>query len=288
MEAEATHIEQVTYHAGLAVTVILLLLVAGTMVTILIRRAVDSIFRKRAQTKRVSQRTNERSKAMAIVKDEYATNITRRAALNSPEPDTAESANDYHKRREQDQAVNQLAHQLAQCAPTMKESAVVDMELFHGCEPTDPITRVARMLGLMSAPIASVGDLRNGSSPGSMHYVQVGSSKIVTSTKDRAREICAGLNEDTWALIAPYRDRILAQLHDYAMTRAQPEVSQWNAHIQLGNQWAVFTATSEDAKDLLAQWEAVYWKHVAPAQALILQDLAAVTAAGVGPEGHQA
>lgn len=272
MDAESPGIDSVSYHMGVAIGLLATLVTVCVVLTLLVRRVVRFFFRLNTPVLK--------EQSMPLVRDERH--------LNSPEYEP--SANDYHLWREQDQAVNQLVRQLSACQPRMETSGSSTddecrQQLFHGLNSSSPFEVAGQMLALLSAPIASVGDLRNGSSPGSTHYVHVGSSKITCSSKDRAREISDGIIRDSWALVRPFREALLLELNAYATKGASLTVHDRKHFIRMGNQWAVFVGTVEEAHKLKGDWEDLYWKHAQPARALILQDLAAVTASGVGPDG---
>jgi hypothetical protein len=203
------------------------------------------------------------------------------------------SVNDFHTWREQDQAVAQLASQLAEMDGAPWE--VHELELEQAPAPASSqywignyydtrkslIMNLANQLNKLSSPLAtwleSAAVTVGG--PGKVPCVKAGNRTICGATPADAKQ----LNADVITITAPIRIRILAELNAFGKTGVFPAEAgkrYWTA--QVNNQLCLFFSTQAEAQEYATKLNASYQDVAAKPRAAILAELAEVTDPSMG------
>jgi hypothetical protein len=203
------------------------------------------------------------------------------------------SGNDFHTWREQDQAVAQLASQLADMDGAPWEVHKLEMEQApapassqhwignYYDQRKSPYMNLANQLSKLSAPLAtwleSAAVTVGG--PGKVPVVRAG-NRTIAGAKPEVRD---KLNADVITITAQVRTQILAELHQFATTGVFPQASAERYWVtEASNQLVVFSATQEEAQALADQLNASYRALTADARSLVMKELAEVTDPSMG------
>jgi hypothetical protein len=203
------------------------------------------------------------------------------------------SVNDFHTWREQDQAVAQLASQLAELDGDPWEVKELEMEQAQAPissqywignyydQRKSLIMNLANQLNKLSAPLATYLESAavTVGGPGKVPCVKAGNRTICGATPADARQ----LNADVITITAPVRIQILADLNSYGKTGVFPEAAgkrYWTA--QVSNQLCLFFSTAAEAKEYADKLNASYHAVAAKPRAAILAELADVTDPSMG------
>jgi hypothetical protein len=203
------------------------------------------------------------------------------------------SVNDFHTWREQDQAVAQLASQLADLDGNPWEVRQLEME--QAPAPTSSqywignyydqrkslIMNLANQLNKLSAPLATFLEAAavTVGGPGKIPCVKAGNRIISGGVAADAFK----LNADVIEITAPVRVRILAELNAFGKTGVFPEAAgkrYWTA--QVSNQLCIFFDTQAEAQEYADKLNASYQAVAAKPRAAILAELAEVTDPSMG------
>ena len=187
------------------------------------------------------------------------------------------SVNDFHREREQDQAIAQLTEQLAAMAGPLWKVGV-DASVTDRLASEPAFKAVASMLALISEPVSSVGSYRANSAPGTYHYVNVGHLKVACRNPAAGAELSRCLIRATWDVLAPVRASYLKWLHDFSR-QGGPSDARFPSRVAVssGIQRVAFVDTPEAAASLCDALNGVYERHVADARLDLLVELEAFT-----------
>ena len=203
------------------------------------------------------------------------------------------SGNDFHTQREQDQAVAQLASQLADMDGAPWEVHELEQEEAPAPKSSQhwignyydrrksPFMNLANQLSKLSAPLATYLESAavTVGGPGSVPVVKAG-NRIVAGAKPEIRD---KLNADVITITAQVRIRILAELNTFATTGVFPQQAAERFWVtEASNQLCIFSATKEEAQELADQLNASYRALTADAKSLVMKELAEVTDPSMG------
>lgn len=203
------------------------------------------------------------------------------------------SGNDFHTQREQDQAVAQLASQLADMDGAPWEVHELEQEEAPAPQSSQhwignyydrrksPFMNLANQLSKLSAPLATYLESAavTVGGPGSVPVVKAG-NRIVAGAKPEIRD---KLNADVITITAQVRIRILAELNTFATTGVFPQQAAERFWVtEASNQLCIFSATKGEAQELADQLNASYRALTADAKSLVMKELAEVTDPSMG------
>ncbi len=123
-----------------------------------------------------------------------------------------------------------------------------------------PLVQHARLLSMISNPIASVGQSPNTAKGGSIHYVSAGNTRVECVSAERSRALMKTLNDQTFSALLPHRRIRMEMLRHLALQRPMAALPGGNdrAVVFLSAQVCVFTQTPAEADELVARLNGIY------------------------------